>query len=368
MSAKLGEQTFHDEMTAERQGLRPGIVPVSVLSMAERNLMMERSIAGLHHWYLQESQTKRIWHPGLFVDWSQFRKDHSEEMNAVIEGFFAVEQFVPDYISALMVRIRKSYGRALFHGQWGAEEGRHEELWRLAMLHSGRRSPKWIEDYGHELRRNTYKLPWRSPFHMSFYTVIQERATLMNYTNTLKIASGRRKLSQFESDVDPILAQAAKTIAVDEAAHYDFFMKIARCQMYYFPARSLEALYDVIKHFAMPIGASMMPRYATFQKVVYDAAIYNASVFKEDVIDVALEQFGISSKGGNGLLVLKRGIANGRKVPGWNGQLRETVLFDGINFPKIEEGVEATFGLIAGYEKKSHLAEVDPTVFRRNFA
>ena len=41
-----------------------------------------------------------------------------------------------------------------------------------------------------------------------------------------------------------MLAEVARTIAVDEAAHYNFFLEITRLFLYYYPARTLDALHE----------------------------------------------------------------------------------------------------------------------------
>jgi acyl-[acyl-carrier-protein] desaturase len=88
--------------------------------------------------------------------------------------------------------------------------------------------------------------------HMSFYTVIQERATQVNYLNTGLIASGKSDDPGFADDVDPVLARVAQVIAIDEAAHFNFFLETARLYLYYYPAQALEALHDVINILPCP--------------------------------------------------------------------------------------------------------------------
>ena len=85
---------------------------------------------------------------------------------------------------------------------------------------------------------------------MLLYTVVQERATQLNYLNLGAIAAGR--LPDGAHIADPVLAEVAHTIAVDEAAHYNFFLEGARLFLYYFPVETLNALHDVLGAFGMP--------------------------------------------------------------------------------------------------------------------
>jgi acyl-[acyl-carrier-protein] desaturase len=202
-------------------------VPAGLLSRAEKDRLIERGILGIYRWYFDQSQTKRNWSPYRSFNWRNFRTDHSSDLIEVFERFFAVEQYVPDYTSKLVQLTRHSMGRSQFQIRWGAEEAKHAELWYNALLFSRARSAEWITNYLYNLRRQEWGLPWDDAMHMSCYAVIQERATQLNYLNTIKIASGKSKNAALINDQDPVLAHAAQAIAIDEAAHYNFFLTIS---------------------------------------------------------------------------------------------------------------------------------------------
>lgn len=346
-------QTIEDE--------RPKI-PVGLLSREEKDRLIERGFVGLYRWYVAKSQEKRNWNPDLSFDWREFRKDHSPEVVRILEGFFAVEQYVPDYVTTLLRVIRKSHGRSHFHIRWGSEEERHAELWHNAVLFSGQRDGDWLRNYMGDLRQNMWQLPWDDPMHMIFYTVFQERATQVNYLNLGVIARGKSDIDTFKNDADPILDQACRTIAADEAAHYNFFLEGARLYMYYYPTKAIEAMSDVIKYFAMPAG-NIIPNYDQFAELVHRAAIYGPREHAKDVVAVALKNLGVS-----GRKALENGIKRTRLVPDEEGNLRETAIFEGIDFGSIQSAVKRIFGRIEAHERESGLWEVDPTPFVPNYA
>jgi acyl-[acyl-carrier-protein] desaturase len=70
-----------------------------------------------------------------------------------------VSAYTPDYILPLLNLIRRSYGRAQWHVRWGAEEERHADLWRNAVLSFGKRDEKWIDEYTVALRAKEWRLP-----------------------------------------------------------------------------------------------------------------------------------------------------------------------------------------------------------------
>lgn len=351
---------FH-EIVRQLEDERPRI-PVGMLSRDEKDRQIERGFLGLYRWYVARSQTHRNWNPDLFVNWGEMRQDHSPEMMGILKGFFAVEQYVPDYVSTLLNVIRKSHGRSHFHIRWGSEEEKHAELWYNACLFSGQMTGDDLRDYMTDLRGQQWALPWEDPMHMIFYTVFQERATQVNYLNLGVIARGGSELPQFANDADPILLEACKTIAADEAAHYNFFLEGARLYLYYYPAQAIQAMVDVINHFAMPAN-NIIPNYDEFSELVYKGGIYGPREHSKDVVAAALKNLGFE-----GRKAVEAGIRKCRLVPDENGNLRESALFPSIDFPHIQSAVKRIFGRITEHEKRAGFDKVDPTIFQPNYA
>jgi len=352
---------YDPEIIREIEDQRPRI-PVGLLSREEKDRLIERGFLGLYRWYVARSQQTRNWNPDQDFDWQNIRQDHPEELNRILEGFFAVEQYVPDYVSTLLNVIRTSHGRSHFHIRWGAEEEKHAELWHNAVLFSRHRSPEWLREYMGQLRGQEWKLPWEDPIRMIFYTVFQERATQVNYLNTAVIARGQSENPIFKDCADPVLERAARTIAVDEAAHYNFFLEGARLYLYYYPTQALEAMSDVIKYFAMPAN-DIIPDYDKFAETVHRAGVYGPREHARDVVQVALKNLGVS-----GRKALETGIRRGRLVPDENGNLRDSAIFEGLDFNVIQSAVKRIFGKIEGYERETGFWEVDPTKFTPNYA
>ena len=257
--------------------------PAGLLSRQEKDRLIERGLIGLYRWYIARSQANRNWNADKSFNWRTFRTDLSPGLNTMLEGYYAVEQYVPDYTVKTIQMTRKSYGRSHFQIHWGAEEAKHADVWLNTLLFSRHRSPQWIEDYQQSLRNDEWGMPWNDVFHTIFYVVIQERATQLNYLNTAIIARGQSDVPEFKADVDPILAQVAQTIAIDEAAHYSFFLEIARLYLYYYPAQALEALFDVINNFVMP-GLDIIPNSAQLGEVLYRSGVYGPRQYAKDAV------------------------------------------------------------------------------------
>jgi acyl-[acyl-carrier-protein] desaturase len=256
---------------------------------------------------------------------------------------------------------RESYGRSHFQIRWGSEEEKHSDLWLNTLIFSRHRDPDWIRDYQASLRSDEWMMPWNDVFHTIFYVVVQERATQLNYLNTAIIARGQSEVAAHKNDADPVLAKVAETIAIDEAAHYSFFLEVARLYLYYYPARSLEALYDVINNFHMP-GLDIIANRAELSEALYQAAIYGPRQYTRDVLTVALKNMGVDNRRAF-LKRLSDGIKRTRIVPDPDGNDRHTATFDVFDYDAVEKAVKKLYGRVASYEKEVGFDEIDPTIF-----
>jgi acyl-[acyl-carrier-protein] desaturase len=236
------------------------------------------------------------------------------------------------------------------------------------LLFSRRRTPQQIEEYTSDLRAAAWVAPYDGPIHSLLYTVLQERATQINYVNLASLGRGESEKPQFAGDADPVLAQACRVIAVDEAAHYDFFLEGARLYLYYYPEETLRALVDVLRDFTMP-AAQIIPNYEAFVETLYEGGLFGRQVYAREVVPAAFKALGVES-----LRQIERGIRRTRRVPDAQGQMRDTALFGaetesmtaGVNFPLVEAAVSRLFGRIGRYEDEIGVSDIDPIRFVAN--
>lgn len=346
------EPALLQELADLRSPTAPGL-----LSKAEKDRLIERAFATLYRWYVSRSQTSRNWNPDTSFKWPEIRLDHAPAVQQVVEGFFAIEQYVPDYVATLLQRIRQSYGRSHFHIRWGAEEEKHADAWQNAVLFMRHRTPQWLRDYTQTLRQKEWRLPWEDGLHMAFYTVLQERATQLNYLRLQLIATGKSPDPAFAHESDPILAEVAQTIAVDEAAHYNFFMEMARLFLYYYPAQALEALGEVIQHFSMP-AIDLLPDSQAFYEAALQAGVYGPRDYARDVLQAALDNLSVA-----GRRALFDGLKRFRQVPDLDGHLRDTAIFEALDYEAVQTAVQRLFGRLQKFEAEIGLDQLDPLTF-----
>ena len=330
----------------ERAGLK---------SRVERSRAVERGLTGLYRWYVARSQAQRNWNPDAGFEWRQLRRNHGDPLHVIVEGFYGVEQYAPDYVRTLLRVIRESYGRSHFHLRWGAEEEKHADLWRNVVLSLGRRSVDWMEERTAMLRAHSYELPWDDPLHMLFFTVLQERATYVVYHALERAARGETANERLGSVVDPVLASACATIAHDEAAHYHFFVEASRLFLYYFPEESVVALVDVIRHFAMP-AAEIVPDYDTFTRALHRAGLFGPRMHHRDVVTVALAHLGMPA-----LHALEDGIRRTRTLP--DAADRNADVWRWADPARAERAASTVFARVRRYADSSGVAHTLCTDF-----
>ena len=341
--------TLHQELSADRTRTHH----IALLSPAARALAIERGILALYRWYTTHSQQARNWHPDTCVDWRTLRRDHADEVHTIVEGFFAVEQYTPDYTLQVLRMVRRAYGRAQWHMRWGAEEEKHADLWRNTVLCLGRRSEAWMEAYVATLRSREWPLPWDSPLHMVFYQVIQERATQVSYLNLGLAASGR--LSRLEGGQDATLARVCQLITTDEAAHHHFFTEVARLLLYYDPDAAVMAFADVLRHFSMP-ARDLVPDYETFGRVLHATGVFGRAVHYRDVVQPVLAHLSLPA-----VRALEEGVRRAREIPGDDGATRTSAFLDVLDLDAVESKVRILFARTATHLNAAGLAETSDT-------
>ncbi len=334
--------TLQKELAADRPR-----TSVAQLSRHEREILIERGFRSLYRWYLQQTHSKRNWSPDTSFDWSSLRRDHSPQIVNIVEGFYAVEQFAPDYTTELTRLTRSNYGRSHFHIQWGAEEERHADVWCNTLLHMHGRSASEIESYTHELRRSAWSLPWNNPIHMIFYTVLQERATELIYLNLAKLTQGRVAQPCVPDHRDPVLAHIARTVAIDEAAHFNFFLEGARLYLFYQPDEAIPALTDVLRGFMMP-AADLIPNYDEFTRDLYEVQLFGRWKYVREVVDQALAKLGVL-----GVRELESAMLDSRH--GAPSPAEDTLLvtaWTGLDGALLETTVHRLFSRLNEYERR----------------
>lgn len=327
-----------------------------ILDRTMKEKIICRSFASLYRLYLDSSLERRQWSPDRSFDWRSISTSHSEPLLRIIEGYYAVEQYTPDYTCELTKLFRENYGRSQFHLRWGAEEEKHADVWRNFLLVSGTKDSQTIEELTVTLRKQCWKPPTEDPIELILYVVLQERATQLIYLNTAALARGRSTDPSFAFDKDEVLEAIALKIAADEAAHYRFFLNGARLFLYYYPEETIKAIITVLHSFVMP-AAKLVVNYESFVRDLYAAKIFGKGMYLKDVVGIALDKLGVTDIG-----AIESAVVQSR-------QSQEAIkmgILKGIQYSVVERSIKDLFCKIEEYENEVGLAVPGRTCFVQN--
>jgi acyl-[acyl-carrier-protein] desaturase len=237
--------------------------------------------------FYQRPQEKRRWTIERDIPWTGVNPASSDLTALIVQFFSAVEMYLPDYTSKMMQMIRRSRGRAWFHANWGYEESKHSLVLEEWLLRSGKRTEEQIRDFEQTLLTGEeWELPFDHPRQMIIYTMIQELATGLNYTNLRRRAEG---------EGDMALAGLLRWVAADESAHYNFYRKGVKAFLSLEPDETVADLKFVFDHFSMP-GRALIPGYEQCSAAIDEAGIYGPRLYVQKVRLPILEDLGVTRK------------------------------------------------------------------------
>lgn len=318
----------------------------------QRQRQVDRAIAALYRWYMAKSQPRRVWNADTDFAWRDIRHDLPEDILRIVQGFYAVEQFIPDYAANLVGLLRRNYGRSQFYLKWGAEESKHADLWQNVLLATGYRQLEDLESYSLDLRQRAWELPFGDPLEMLIYTVFQERATQVNYSNLRTLVAD----SAQHNCHDPVLASACQQIAVDEVAHFEFFLSATQIYLYYFPERTLQAIARVLAHFEMP-AAAIIEDYGPFIEALYQRQLFGKKTYFKEVVCLVCEKLAVRE-----LRLIDR-AAKQIRSPVLDNDRLPLCSQDIFNFETVQTTIITLFRRLARFEREAGIEQMFDTGF-----
>lgn len=244
----------------------------------------EKAVYNLYREFFDRAERKRRWSLKSDIPWDQCNKNFNPAVADVIETFCAVELYLPDYVGKFLPLNRSFRGRAWFTMNWGYEESKHSLALGDWLLHSGRRSEEQMHDLETEVFKHEWNLPLDNDRGMVCYSMMQERATWLHYRNLREYVGPQG---------DPALYKLLGLIAVDEAAHYDFFRKHVQLHMKADREHVIEQLRRVVNTFAMP-AVHMLANGHKRMAAVRAMQIFDEEKYFKDVFTPIIEDLGIT--------------------------------------------------------------------------
>jgi acyl-[acyl-carrier-protein] desaturase len=245
------------------------------------------SIYRLFRDYFDLAEKKRRWSIREDIPWEQCNRSLNSALSDVVETFCAVELYLPDYLSKLIPQVRTNRGRSWMLANWGYEECKHSMALEDWLLHSRMRSDEQVADMHAEVFTHEWNLPYDNARGMLCYTMFQELATQVHYANL-------RRIVQRDGGC-PALDRALLLIAIDEAAHADFFRRLVAIYLDDDRPGTLDQIRRVVNTFRMP-AVHMLSGSQKRINEVRDLDIFNESIFYINVVEPILTKLGVTRK------------------------------------------------------------------------
>jgi acyl-[acyl-carrier-protein] desaturase len=230
------------------------------------------------------AERKRRWSVSDDVPWERCNRSLKPAIAEVVQTYCAVELYLPDYLGKGFPMIRANRGRSWSLAAWGYEESKHSMVLEDWLLKSGMRTDEQLADLHSEVFSHEWDLPYDNSCGMLIYTVFQELATKIHYVRLGEIV--RREGGC------PALEKALRLIAVDEAAHADFFRRLVEVYLAYDREGTLEQMRRVMTTFSMPavhMLADGMQRINEVRRL----ELFNEEICHLEVFEPTLARWGV---------------------------------------------------------------------------
>jgi acyl-[acyl-carrier-protein] desaturase len=234
--------------------------------------------------FFDRAERRRRWSIADDIPWTQCNRSLNPAIAEIVQSACAVELYLPDYLSKLLAQVRGNRARAWFLANWGYEESKHSLAFEDWLLKSGMRTDEQVAD----LHRDVFSHEWQPPYDnargMLIYTVFQELATRTLY---LRLADVVRREGGC-----PALEKALSLIAVDEAAHADFFRRLTEVYLAYDREGTLEQMRRVVNTFKMP-AVHLLNDSILGKSQVESLNVFSEEIFLEQVFKPAIARLGV---------------------------------------------------------------------------
>lgn len=242
-------------------------------------------LRAIYDQFFDRAEDRRRWNLRADIPWEAIRPGVvHEEHAAILEAFYATEMFLPDYTARLIELNRQDQGLAWFLSNWSYEESKHSLALEEWLIRSGHRTREQMADYNAQLLTRRWQLPFETSRRMLVYTVLQERATQLNYLRLARVC---------QAAPDPALRRLLKLIAGDEGVHHGYFVACVRRHLEWDRPGTLSDIEHVLRRFRMPVSDEI-PGWERHQRLVAKYDIYSNRSFVRDVMRPSLERLGVS--------------------------------------------------------------------------
>ncbi len=227
----------------------------------------------------------------------------SEDTVTLLEGFMGVENFIGDFVMALLDAYQGDRHLKLFARFWGAEESRHGQALELVLIHSGKRTKDQMNEHDDKI---SGKL-WLPSQHRGVYgalggivySTMQEKETYLDYVRLRERVRNEyglpewRTRQEFRWGREIGVSEAISKISRDEIAHHGTYLRLLRAWLCYFPDETIEKIKEIRDAFAMP-AMNLLPNKLAFLKAILRTELATKELQESEVFKPLLKSLDLT--------------------------------------------------------------------------
>lgn len=237
--------------------------------------------------YFNRSEDPEGWNRRWIIErdvpWDDVSREPLNDDTAVmIESFFAVESYLPDFAEKGLNYYRSMVGLSNAHINWSYEELKHGRTLQLILERSGVRTPDQMREFRTELARNVWTMPYPTAREMLIYAAFQEKETQRNYELLRGVMTAQGSFGA---------AQGLRIIARDEAFHHAFYKDLVRVMLEYDEVGTAQDIRRVATSFRMP-AQHLMPDMESRVRVMVRNKVFGKRQVRDECIGPTIKAFG----------------------------------------------------------------------------
>jgi hypothetical protein len=211
----------------------------------------------------------------------------SPDAALMVESFFAVESFLPDFAEKGLGYYRSMVGLSNSHINWSYEELKHGRTLQLILERSGARTPEDMRRFRTDLARSQWTLPYPTAREMLIYAAFQEKETQRNYDHLGKV---------LENEGAAGASRGLQIIGRDEAFHHAFYKDLVKMLMEYDEVGTAQDIMKVVSSFRMP-AQHLMPDMENRVLVMVKNKVFGKKQLRDEAIIPTIKAFGFRDAG-----------------------------------------------------------------------
>jgi acyl-[acyl-carrier-protein] desaturase len=246
---------------------------------------LENRFYDLYIEFFAHAEANRRWNVFDDIPWTSATRTPDPEVASLVETYYGVELYLPDYVHHTMRILRRSRGRAWFQANWGYEESKHSLALERWLIHSGARSQEEVQQFEDMILQRSFEPFDDDALYGLCYLVFQEFTTGLTYQRFRAALAAR-------GAGDPALLALLGFLHRDEVAHFGFFRRCLEIYMDYDRDLVVDGLGLVLSRFQMPAD-HLIPDWTERHAVTRKWQIMNDRIFLTKVAVPVLASLGV---------------------------------------------------------------------------